>query len=126
MQNQTGNTQTQTPTCPYQQGTTGQTGIPYTTVPSMPSVPSVPSTPMYPPVQEGPPTLMNIDYIPGYLASNIGRSVKAEFILGTSQFTDKTGILVDVGVNYFVLQDINSRTYIMCDLYSVRFVTILY
>jgi len=69
---------------------------------------------------------MSVDYIPGYLASNIGRNVRAEFILGTSQFTDKTGVLVDVGINYFVLQDINSRAYIMCDLYSVRFVTLLY
>lgn len=77
-------------------------------------------------VRQGPPPVMDIQYIPGYLASNIGKNVRAEFIIGSSQYADKTGKLVDVGVNYFVLQDINSRTYIMCDLYSVKFVTILY
>lgn len=86
----------------------------------------IPGPTPIPPFQQGPPPVTQIDYIPGYLASNIGRNIKAEFIVGTSQYVEKVGKLVDVGINYFVLQDINSRTYIMCDLYSVRFVTILY
>jgi hypothetical protein len=64
-------------------------------------------------------------YIPWYLASNIGKSVRAEFIIGTNQYVDKTGILSEVGVNYFVLDDTGSRTKTMCDLYSVKFVTFL-
>lgn len=131
MQNFTTNNQGNVPSCPYMQNNIAQPvpGSPTSpTAPFFPVTPSMPSTPgaVYPPVQEGPPTLMDINYIPGYLASNIGRNVRAEFILGTAQYVDKTGLLVDVGVNYFVLQDVNSRTYTMCDLYSVRFVTILY
>jgi len=76
-------------------------------------------------IQPGPPPTTDINYIPGYLASNIGRNVRAEFIVGSYQYTDKTGRLVAVGVNYFVLEDVNSRTLIMCDLYSVKFVTII-
>ncbi len=75
--------------------------------------------------QEGPPPSTEKGYIPYYLASNLGKSVRAEFIIGSSQFVDKTGILIEVGINYFVLADVNSRTNIMCDLYSVKFVTIL-
>ena len=75
--------------------------------------------------QQGPPPLANVEYIPGFLARHIGRYVKAEFIVGTNQFVDKTGRLVAVGVNYFVLQDVVSRNNIMCDLYSVRFVTMM-
>ena len=71
------------------------------------------------------PPVTERGYIPYYLAENIGRSVRAEFIIGTSQFVDKTGILSEVGINYFVLDDPGSRTKIMCDLYSVKFVTIL-
>lgn len=74
--------------------------------------------------QQGPPPAAERGYIPYYLTQNIGRSVRAEFILGSSSYVDKTGILIEVGVNYFVLQDVNSRHNIMCDLYSVRFVTI--
>lgn len=79
-----------------------------------------------PPIfQQGPPPVTDIDYIPGYLASIIGKNVRCEFIIGTSQYVDKTGVMLDVGVNYFVLNDVNSRTNIMCDLYSVKFVTVI-
>ena len=74
---------------------------------------------------QGPPPSTEKGYIPNYLARNIGRNVKAEFIIGTSQFIDKSGILTEVGINYFVLRDVNSGTNIMCDLYSVKFVTVL-
>lgn len=75
--------------------------------------------------QQGPPPAAERGFIPYYLTKNIGRSVRAEFILGNTQYVDKTGILIEVGVNYFVLEDISSRHHVMCDLYSVRFVTVL-
>ena len=75
--------------------------------------------------QQGPPPAMDYGYIAGYLSRNIGKNVKAEFLLGSNQFVDKTGILREVGINYFVLEDYISHALIMCDLYSVRFVTIL-
>ena len=93
--------------------------------PLSPIIPQTPTAPIYPPMQQGPPPVTEFGYIPGYLASNIGRNIKAEFIIGTSNSVEKVGRLIDVGINYFVLQDVNSRTNIMCDLYSVRFVTVL-
>ncbi len=73
---------------------------------------------------QGPPPAAEEGFIPYYLASNIGRAVRAEFIVGTSQYVDKAGVIKEVGVNYFVLYDTNARADIMCDLYSVKFVTI--
>ena len=75
--------------------------------------------------QQGPPFSTDPGYIPYFLKSNIGKSVKAEFIIGSNQFVDKTGRLLEVGINYFVLEDFISRARVMCDLYSVRFVTLL-
>ena len=75
--------------------------------------------------QQGPPPSTEKGYIPYYLASNIGKNVRAEFIIGSNQYTDRTGVLIEVGINYFVLSDMNLRTHVMCDLYSVKFVTIL-
>lgn len=135
-----GNDTNQTQFCPYgqfmapppqqqTQSISPMTPIgPYTdpSTPLSPSIPSPYSAPITPSTQQGPPPVTESDYIPGFLASNIGRNVKAEFIVGTSQYVEKVGKLIRVGVNFFVLQDINSRTNIMCDLYSVRFVTILY
>lgn len=80
---------------------------------------------MIPEIQQGPPPSTEKGYIPNYLASNIGKNVRAEFIVGTNQYVDKTGVLIEVGINYFVLLDVNSRAHIMCDLYSVKFVTVL-
>jgi hypothetical protein len=76
------------------------------------------------PVQQGPPPATEEGFIPAFLRRNIGRYVRAEFILGTSQYTDRTGRIIEVGTNYFVLEDVNAQTEIMCDLYSVKFVTI--
>ncbi len=75
--------------------------------------------------QQGPPPVMDRLYIPGYLSEHIGQNVRAEFIIGTNQFVDKAGKIVEVGVNFFVLEDLFTRAHIMCDLYSVKFVTTL-
>jgi hypothetical protein len=94
--------------------------------PTQATPPSDTGTTTPPPiVRQGPPPATDKGYIPAYLERNIGKNVRAEFVLGTSNFTDRTGKLIEVGVNYFVLEDANSRTNIMCDLYSVKFVTIL-
>ena len=74
---------------------------------------------------QGPPPATEEGFIPAYLRRNLGKNVRAEFIIGTSQYTDRIGRLIEVGINYFVLEDVNSRTHIMCDLYSVKFVTVL-
>jgi hypothetical protein len=75
--------------------------------------------------QEGPPPVMDPHYLAGYLATNIGKNVRAEFALPGGFFLDKAGILKEVGVNYFVLEDYMTRAKIVCDLYSAKFVTML-
>lgn len=75
--------------------------------------------------QQGPPPVASHEYVPGYLSGLIGKNIRAEFIVGTNSFIDKTGVLVEVGVNFFVLRDTNFHVNVMCDLYSVKFVTVL-
>lgn len=77
------------------------------------------------PFQQGFPPATERGYIPYYLANNIGKNVRAEFIIGSNQYSDKTGRLIEVGINYFVLEDVNSRTHIMCDMYSLKFLIVL-
>lgn len=75
--------------------------------------------------QSGPPLPDESLYIPGYLNRNLGRNIKAEFVVGTNQYVEKVGRLIEVGANFFVLEDENSRTHIMCDLYSAKFITVI-
>ncbi|SHH84550.1 hypothetical protein SAMN02745823_01159 [Sporobacter termitidis DSM 10068] len=77
------------------------------------------------PTVEGPPTVMDTGYIPAYLKSQIGKRVRAEFSIGGNLYTDRTGILTEVGYSYFVLEDLITRATIMCDLYSLKFLTSL-
>ncbi|HOV69541.1 MAG TPA: hypothetical protein PLZ84_04400 [Clostridia bacterium] len=74
--------------------------------------------------RQGPPTVTDINYIPGFLAANIGRTVRAEFVIGNA-YIDKAGRLISVGTNYFILEEAGTGVQIMCDLYSVKFVNIL-
>jgi hypothetical protein len=100
-----------------------ETQSPVTPQPTRPMPQAQPSE--QPDFVQGPPPSAEVGYIPYFLTQNIGKSVRAEFIIGNNQYADKTGILLEVGINYFVLDDVGSRTHIMCDLYSVKFVTIL-
>jgi hypothetical protein len=72
--------------------------------------------------EPGPPSVMDPGYIPGYLRTQIGKRIRAEFVF-ENLFLDKAGILRDVGYNYFVIQDNATGAMIMCDLYSARFIT---
>ncbi|MPM01385.1 hypothetical protein SDC9_47625 [bioreactor metagenome] len=92
-----------------------------TTASGSPGVSATPSVPF----QQGFPPATERGYIPYYLANNMGKNVRAEFIIGSNQYSDKTGRLIEVGINYFVLEDINSRTHIMCDMYSLKFLIVL-
>lgn len=102
----------------------GQMPGPYMPTPAPAAIPSMPSDGVDLTTVQGPPPAAEEGFIPYYLASNIGRAVRAEFIVGTSQYVDKAGVIKEVGINYFVLYDTNARADIMCDLYSVKFVTI--
>lgn len=74
------------------------------------------------PFMEGPPSIMSAGYTPAYLRTIIGKRVRAEFVF-QNLYLDKTGILREVGISYFVLEDNATHAMVMCDLYSVRFVT---
>ena len=71
-----------------------------------------------------PETLRNPTYTPGYLREQIGKLVRVEFLIGTNNLTDRTGILVEVGASYIVLRSIQDANLLYCDIYSIKFVTI--
>lgn len=56
------------------------------------------------------------------LAENIGEFVVAEFILGTQSETRKQGILIHVGMSFITLFDDVRNIYIVCDIFSIKFV----
>lgn len=57
------------------------------------------------------------------LSDNLGNFVVCEFLVGTQAMTRKEGILYSVGRSYLTLYEETSQTFIVCDIFSVKFVT---
>jgi hypothetical protein len=70
------------------------------------------------------PTELGKGYTQGYLKTIIGERVKLTFLLGTNITQDRDGILKEVGISYVVIQDTETKALILCDIYSIKFVTI--
>lgn len=56
-------------------------------------------------------------------SDNLGQFVVCEFLIGTQATTHKEGILYSVARNYIVLYEEISHTFIVCDIFSIKFVT---
>lgn len=72
----------------------------------------------------GSPTELGKEYTQGYLKSIIGQRVKIFFLIGTSIIQDRDGILTEVGISYVILRELETNYLILCDIYSIKFVTI--
>lgn len=72
-----------------------------------------------------PTTVESPLFTPGFLRTQIGRRVRVEFLIGTNNLTDRTGTLVAVGASYILIRPIDSDDLMMCDIYSIKFVTII-
>jgi hypothetical protein len=70
----------------------------------------------------GSPIEQGTDYTQGYLRTLIGRRVKIEFILGTNMLIDREGTLLQVGISYVVIKEVDTGNEVMCDIYSIKFV----
>ena len=57
------------------------------------------------------------------LSENTGELVSVDFLIGTQETVTKRGILYAVGVSYIVLYNPENDTYVVCDLFAIKFVT---
>ena len=74
--------------------------------------------------QNSPEILTNNIYTPAFLRENIGKLMRVEFLIGTNNLVDRTGVLLDVGASYILLRALESDVITYCDIYSIKFITI--
>ncbi len=60
------------------------------------------------------------------LSDNIGEYVVVEFLIGTERIARKQGILYFVGTSFVTLYDDTHNNYIVCDIFSIKFVYFYY
>lgn len=101
--------------------------IPGTTSGAMPttigSIPIAPVSPLAPETLEGTP-VMDIQYTQGWLTTQIGQRVKIEFLIGTNMLIDREGTLLEVGISYIIINEVETDDLLLCDIYSIKFVRI--
>ncbi len=56
------------------------------------------------------------------LSQNIGNFVVVEFLIGTEQMVRKQGMLYLVGRSFVTLYDEPANNFIVCDVFSIKFV----
>jgi len=89
-----------------------------------PLLPSQYGTAAVPMGEQTPATVQSTLYTPGFLKTQIGKRMRVEFLIGTGALVDRTGTLLNVGASYILLQMVDSDDVMMCDIYSIKFVTI--
>lgn len=75
------------------------------------------------------PAAVNVEslqYLNGFMLTQIGRMVSVEFLIGTSTMMTKNGRLVGVGANYILINEFESDDVIACDFYSIKFIRFYY
>ncbi|MCI9626242.1 MAG: hypothetical protein HFI90_05610 [Clostridia bacterium] len=100
-----------------------------------PETGGVAPSPMNPPIDQGENSIVtppegefNTEAFQGsmqqILSDNIGQFVVCEFIIGTGPtLTVKEGVLYSVGRSFIVLYEELNRNYVVCDIFSIKFVT---
>lgn len=73
-----------------------------------------------------PVTNESIQYMNGFIRSQIGRRVNVEFVVGTNTMVEKEGYLVAVGANFILLNELSSDDIIACDFYNIKFIKFYY
>ena len=63
------------------------------------------------------------DNILAILQNNIGYYVVCDFLIGTDGLYTREGILYSAGTNFLTLFNPQNRTYTVCDIYSLKFIT---
>lgn len=101
------------------------TGFPTggTATPLLPSQGGIPAVPLS---EQPPTTVSSVLYTPGFLRTQIGRRMRIEFLIGTGALIDRTGTLLTVGASYILIRLVDSDDVMLCDIYSIKFITIFH
>ena len=139
---QIGRTGTSSPTTPS--GTTEQQGVQENVSGNQNVVPSTPATtfdygatiqqPLESSLMDGitdiqhpyPVTAESLQYLNGFLRTQIGRRVSIDFLVGSNSIVTKSGFLLGVASNYILINELDTNDLTTCDFYNIKFIRFYY
>lgn len=72
-----------------------------------------------------PPALCNTVFLPGYLKTQIGKTVRVESLIGGC-LERRVGTLIQVGADYIVLKLYQSCSTMICEASSIKYITVIH
>ena len=139
---QIGRTGTSSPTTPSD--TTEQQGMQENISSNQNAVPSTPATtfdygatiqqPLESSLMDGitdiqhpyPVTAESLQYLNGFLRTQIGRRVSIDFLVGSNSIVTKSGFLLGVASNYILINELDTNDLTTCDFYNIKFIRFYY
>lgn len=73
-----------------------------------------------------PVTSESIQFLNGFIRTQIGRRVSIDFLVGSSTMVTKTGYLLGVATNYILLNELDTDDITACDFYNIKFIRFYY
>lgn len=71
-------------------------------------------------------TPSELNFLNGFIKTQIGRKVTVDFLLGTNTIISKTGFLVGVATDFIVLNEENTNDITTCDFNNIKFIRFYY
>lgn len=139
---QIGRSGASSPTTPS--GTTEQQGMQENISSNQNAVPSTPATtfdygatiqqPLESSLMDGitdiqhpyPVTAESLQYLNGFLRTQIGRRVSIDFLVGSNSIVTKSGFLLGVASNYILINELDTNDLTTCDFYNIKFIRFYY
>lgn len=73
-----------------------------------------------------PVTPESIQYLNGFIRTQIGRRVTIDFLVGSDSMVSKSGYLLGVAQNYILLNELDTNDITTCDFYNIKFIRFYY
>ena len=73
-----------------------------------------------------PVTPESIQYLNGFIRTQIGRRVTIDFLVGSNNMVSKSGYLLGVASNYILINELDTNDITTCDFYNIKFIRFYY
>ncbi|MCH5300918.1 MAG: hypothetical protein J1E56_06320 [Ruminococcus sp.] len=73
-----------------------------------------------------PVTPESIQFMNGFIRTQVGRRVSVDFLVGSNNMVTKTGFLLGVATNYILINELDTDDITVCDFYNIKFIRIFY
>lgn len=73
-----------------------------------------------------PVTSESLQFLNGFIRTQIGRRVTIDFLVGSNMIETKSGYLLGVASNYILLNELESNNITACDYYNIKFICFFY